>query len=408
MEQLMNRVLYFLRERRVKTLCLVLAAGIMAVARAQSPIPDGAAVERIAGGFQFVEGPIWKDGTGLLFSDIPANKVYQWSSGSGVTVYRNPSGNSNGLTMDAQGRLVMTQTGYRRVSRLEGDGTETILAATYMGKKLNSPNDVVVKSDGSIYFTDPPFNIPTGEKAELTFSGIYRVSPKGALQLLDGSLSLPNGICFSPDETKLYVNNSSERVIYVWDVVDDSTIANKRRFASINPTGYADGMKTDAAGNIFCSGPLGIWIFSPTGVLLDTILVPGQTSNCAWGDASRKTLYITSGDAVYRIRTTTTGVQDKNPGQGDLYELRMNYPNPFNPTTKIEYELASASHVILKVYDTRGRMVSTLADGLYGTGRHDLVWDGARYPSGVYLLQLTLKEQGNKFSQRVNKMILQK
>ena len=387
---------------------LFLVVGFVSFVAAQSPVPQNAAVEMIASGFQFVEGPVWKDGVGLLFSDIPANKVYQWTPGAGVSVFRSPSGNSNGLTFDAQGRLVMTQTGNRRIARIESTGLETVLAATYTGKKLNSPNDVVVKSDGSIFFTDPPFNIPAGQKAELGFSGIYRISPNGSLQLLDASLNEPNGICFSPDETKLYVNNSSERVIYVWDVVNDSIIANKRRFAAMNPVGYADGMKADAAGNVFCTGPLGVWVFSPGGITLDTIPVPGQTSNCNWGDASRKTLYITSGGSVYRIRLTTTGVEDDSPREGQLDELRGNYPNPFNPRTTIQYQLASVGHIVLRVYDMRGRLMSTLLDGVSGAGLHSLVWDAAGYPSGVYLLQLTLRKESDKFFQQVNRMILSK
>jgi gluconolactonase len=394
--------------RRFVKHVLFMIAGFISFVAAQSPVPQNASVEMIAGGFQFVEGPVWKDGVGLLFSDIPANKVYQWAPGAGVSVFRSPSGNSNGLTFDAQGRLVMTQTGNRRIARIESTGEETVLAATYTGKKLNSPNDVVVKSDGSIFFTDPPFNIPAGQKAELGFSGIYRISPYGSLQLLDASLNEPNGICFSPDETKLYVNNSSERVIYVWDVVNDSTITNKRRFASMNPVGYADGMKIDAAGNVFCSGPLGVWVFSPGGVVLDTIQVPGQTSNCNWGDASRKTLYITSGTAVYRIRLMTTGVEDSAPREGQLDELRGNYPNPFNPATAISYQLSAVSFVTLKVYDILGREVALLVHELRQSGIHNVRWNAAGYPSGVYLLQLTLQKESNKLSRQVNKMILSK
>jgi hypothetical protein len=172
--------------------------------------------------------------------------------------------------------------------------------------------------------------------------------------------------------------------------------------------GYADGMKIDAAGNVFCSGPLGVWVFSPGGIVLDTIQVPGQTSNCNWGDASRKTLYITSGTAVYRIRLTTTGVEDSAPREGQLDELRGNYPNPFNPTTTIQYQLASVGHIVLRVYDMRGRLMSTLADGVNGAGLHSLMWNAAGYPSGVYLLQLTLQKESNKFSRQVNKMILSK
>jgi hypothetical protein len=169
--------------------------------------------------------------------------VYAWTASAGAQAYVSPSGNSNGLALDSQGRLIITQTGLRRVARRESNGSQTSLASAYGGKKLNSPNDVVVKSDGSVWFTDPPLNIPAGQKQELTFSGIFRISTSGALQLLDSSLAQPNGICFSPGEERLYVNNSAERVIYVWDVVQDTLIANRRQFASMNPAGYADGMK---------------------------------------------------------------------------------------------------------------------------------------------------------------------
>jgi len=269
---------------------------------AQSPVPENAKPELIASGFQFVEGPVWSDSIGLLFSDLDGNIAYRWTEVDSITEYLNPSYNSNGLTYDSEGRLIIAQTGLRRVARLEFDGSQTSLANNYNGKKLNSPNDPVVKSDGSIFFTDPPFNIPSGEKQELSFSGIYRISPYGRLQLLDSTLNLPNGICFSKDETKLYVNNSKVRIIYVWDVINDSTIANKREFASINPIGYADGMKIDTEGNLFCTGPEGVWMFSPEGNLLDKIPLPQNPSNCNWGDADRKTLYITAGNSVYRIR----------------------------------------------------------------------------------------------------------
>ncbi len=184
---------------------------------AQSPVPNGAKVEKLATGFLQVEGPVWYNGPGLksaidssiLFSDIAGNKIYQYSPATGkATPFLNPSDSSNGMTFDREGRLVFCQMGFRRVVRMDSNGTITPLVSTYGGKKFNSPNDVVVKSDGSIFFTDPPFNIPAGEKQELPFSGIFRISPSGLLQLLDSTLSLPNGICFSPDESKLYVNDS--------------------------------------------------------------------------------------------------------------------------------------------------------------------------------------------------------
>jgi gluconolactonase len=372
--------------RFVRLSCVLLVVGVSSAA-AQSPVPEGVAVERIATGFQFVEGPLWKDGVGLLFSDIPASTVYRWTPDSGARVYLKPSFNSNGLTLDLQGRLLLTETGTRRIARLEDDGTQTPLASTYDGKKLNSPNDLVVKSTGGIFFTDPPFNIPAGEKAELTFSGIYRISPSGNLQLLDSTLNLPNGICFSPDESKLYVNNSSQRIIYVWGVVNDSTIANKRAFASISPTGYADGMKVDAAGNVFCSGPLGVWVFAPDGTVLDTILVPGQTTNCNWGDADRKTLYITSGNSVYRIRLTATDVQKHGFVIPETFELYSNYPNPFNPTTTIRYTVPVRSEITLEVYNALGQKIATLKRGELEPGSYNTVWN-ADAASGIYFCRI--------------------
>lgn len=287
---------------KIFLLTLILIASLLL---AQSPVPKDAKPELIASGFQFVEGPVWSDSLGLLFSDMHGNIAYRWTEDDSISEYLNPSHNSNGLTYDSKGRLIIAQTGLRRVARLEFDGTQTSLADNYNGKKFNSPNDLVVKSDGSIFFTDPTFNIPSGEKQELSFSGIFRISPSGELQLLDSTLELPNGICFSKDETKLYVNNSKARIIYVWDVVNDSTIINKREFASISPTGYADGMKFDSNGNLFCAGPEGVWVFSPEGKLLDKISLPQNPSNCHWGDADRKTLYITAGNSVYRIRLSS-------------------------------------------------------------------------------------------------------
>ncbi|HEX9653661.1 MAG TPA: SMP-30/gluconolactonase/LRE family protein, partial [bacterium] len=247
------------------------------------------------------EGPVWSDELGLLFSDIPANTVYRWTPDSGVSVYLHPSGNSNGLTFDSQNRLLLAQHGNRRLARRDSLGNEISLAAHYNGKRLNSPNDIAIKSDGAIFFTDPPYGISPNQE-ELGFYGIYRLSPSGSLQLLDASLQRPNGIVFSPDEAILYVCDSDARDIYIWDVVGDSLLANKRLFAHMDPEGNADGMKVDAAGHLFATGPVGVWVYSPDGTMLNVIPVPGQTSNCGWGDADRKTLYVTSGSGVYRIR----------------------------------------------------------------------------------------------------------
>lgn len=346
-------------------------------------------VEEIAEGFLFVEGPLWKDGAGLLFSDINGNTIYRWSPDSGVAVYLCPSGGSNGLAFDQQGRLLAALQGNRQVIRIEPNGTQTVLASLYQGKRLNSPNDLAVKSDGSIWFTDPPYGISSSQE-ELHFYGVFRISPSGDLQLVDKTLTRPNGIAFSPDERKLYVSDAEVRIISVWDVVSDSTLANKRPFASITPVGYADGMKVDAAGNLFATGPLGVWVFAPDGRILDTILVPGQTTNCNWGDNDRKSLYITSGAAVYRTRPVITGIQA--PPEGSMVEsgfsLIGNFPNPFNPSTTIRYRLPCNSDVQLTVYTAQGQEVARLFKGYREAGYHDVRFDSSGLASGVYLYRL--------------------
>jgi gluconolactonase len=365
----------------------VLSAAI--VGKAQSPVPPDATVEKLATGFLFVEGPVWSDSLGLLFSDMNGNVLYRWTESGGATPYLTPSNNSNGLTFDLQKRLLINQTGLRRVARQETNGTLTPLATSWGGKKLNSPNDIVVKSDGGIFFTDPPFNIPSGQQQELTFSGIYRISQSGSLQLLDSTLKLPNGICFSPDESKLYVNDSQARIIYVWDVVHDSLITNKRAFASIRTTGYADGMKVDTAGNLYCAGPTGVWVFGPTGTILDTILVAENPSNCNWGGADRKTLYITAGKSLYRIRMTVTGLEEHSSLPIEGYRLLPNYPNPFNPKTVVSCQSPVASKIRIVVYDMLGREVRVLMDEQKEPGSYQVTWDAGDCASGVYVCKMT-------------------
>ena len=396
---------------RVRYLCMAVMFAIMS-ASSQSPVPQGAVVEKIASGFLFVEGPVWRDSVGLLFSDLSGNKVYRWTQATGAVVYITPSSNANGLTYDLRGRLLLAQSGLRRVARRDSSGNMVSLAALFGGKKLNSPNDIAVKSDGAIFFTDPPFNVPAGQQRELTFSGIYRISPSGALQLLDSTLNEPNGICFSPDERKLYVDNSSQRIIYVWDIVHDSLIVNKRVFSSVGPRGYADGMKMDAAGNLFCAGDLGIWVFGPDGTVLDTILVPGQTTNCNWGDADRKTLYITSGNSVYRIRIAVTGVEEHSSVPGDRYILYQNYPNPFNPVTTIGFRVPGSNSrnpepgtraLRLSVYDLLGREVAVLVSDMRDAGTYTAKWDASDRSSGLYFYRL----EAGSFSE-TQKMIFAK
>jgi len=361
---------------------------------AQSPVPSGAQIERIATGFSFTEGPLWNDTLGLLFSDINANRIYQWSPlDSSTKTYLQPSNNSNGLTYDSAGRLIFTQMNLRRIARQEFDGTITPLVSTYNGKKFNSPNDLVVKSDGSIFFTDPNWNVPGGQQnQELSFQGVFRLSPAGTLTVLDTTFDKPNGICFSPNEEKLYVNASSQGRIYVWDVVDDSTIVGKKVFNTTLLNGYPDGMKTDTAGNIFCTGPGGVWIFSPSGEYLDKIAMPqgaSNPSNCNWGDDDRKTLYITAGTSVYRIRLAeTVGVKDRGvlPEQMELYQ---NYPNPFNPTTNFGFRIANFGLVSLKIYDVLGNEIATVVEGEFTPGEYTFSFSAdVLLSSGTYFYQL--------------------
>jgi gluconolactonase len=355
----------------------------------QSPVPQDSELEKVADGFQFVEGPVWMDGVGLLFSDIPANIVYQWSAGSVTKEYLNPSGNSNGLALDSQNRLLLAQHGNRRLARIETDGTETALATHYDGKRLNSPNDIAVKSDGSVFFTDPPYGI-SPDQEELGFYGIYRISPSGSLQLLDNSLQRPNGIAFSPDETKLYVGDSESNIIYVWDVIDDTVIASKQQFVYMDGPSSTDGMKVDEEGNIFSTGPFGVWVISPDGTVLDTIEVPGQTTNCNWGDDDRKTLYITSGSAVYRIRIGENVISSSKQWhkQSESFEKIFTYPNPFNRDAIISYTIPFDNFVSLKVYDILGNEVETLVSERKHAGNHEILFNPGHLTNGIYFCRL--------------------
>jgi gluconolactonase len=289
----------------------------------QAILDDNAQVEKVADGFDFIEGPVWYPKGFLLFSDIPANTIYRWTPNEKPGVFRQPSGNANGNTLDREGRLISAEHGNRRVSRTLEDGTVVTLASQYEGKRLNSPNDVVVKSDGSIYFTDPPYGIKS-EQEELGFYGVYRIAPDGKLTLLVRDFVRPNGIAFSPDEKKLYIDDSEKGHIRVFDVKPDGTLDNGRIFAELkdpNKNGVPDGMKVDVEGNVYSTGPGGVWVFSPSGNLLGTIEVPEVTTNLAWGlsaqvsaqeDRDYKTLYITANKSLYRIRLKIPGVR---PGE---------------------------------------------------------------------------------------------
>ncbi len=280
--------------------------------RLASIIPPDGRLERIATGFQFTEGPVWNASDGsLLFSDIPANRIYKWSPDKGVTVFRDPSGNSNGLTYDKESRLIACEHGNRWLSRIEKDGSYTVLADRFRGKRLNSPNDVVVKSDGTIYFTDPPYGIQP-EQQELPFQGVFRFKPETKeLTLLVDDFNKPNGLAFSLDETVLYIADSSDRRhIRAFDVNHDGTLSNSRVFAEIRSKlpGNPDGMKVDVEGHLYVSAAGGVWVFSDEGERMGVIKTPEIPANCAFGDKDWKSLYITARTSVYHIRLSVPGI----------------------------------------------------------------------------------------------------
>ncbi|MFL9457218.1 MULTISPECIES: SMP-30/gluconolactonase/LRE family protein [Nostocales] len=280
----------------------------------QAIVGLNAQVEKVATGFKFTEGPLWHPQGFLLFSDIAENSIYKWIPKKKSEIFRRPSGNANGNTLDREGRLIAGEHSGRRVSRIEKDGKITTLASYYEGKRLNSPNDLVVKSDGSIYFTDPPYGI-SKEQEELGFYGVYRLTPDGKLTLLVNDFVRPNGIAFSPDEKKLYVNDSEKSHIRVFDIKSNGTLENGRIFAEQKDSskqGVPDGMKVDVRGNVYSTGPGGVWVFSPSGKLLGKIDVPEVSTNVAWGDRDYKSLYITATTSLYRIRLNIAGIK---PGQ---------------------------------------------------------------------------------------------
>jgi gluconolactonase len=317
-------------------LCLPSAA--QTVIRRMDPALDKvlsptAKIEKVAGNFQFVEGPVWyRPGGYLLFSDIPGNVIMKWSASGGAVVFRDhiyageyPAGKqvgTNGLTLDKLGRIIAAEHGNRRVSRIAKDGKLTVLADRYEGQRLNSPNDVVVKKNGDIYFTDPPFGLLNpGEgldKAaknplrELNFNGVFRITAPGKIDAVAKDLALPNGLAFSPDEKKLYVANSAGKTWSVYDVQADGTLANSRIFFDATKetaAGLPDGMKVDSAGNLWATGPGGILVISPQARLLGVIAFPEVPANCAWGDKDGKTLYVTARTTLYRIKTKITGIR---------------------------------------------------------------------------------------------------
>jgi gluconolactonase len=298
-------------------------------------VPADVKIEKLAGGFLFTEGPLWvprtEDTDGyLLFSDPNNNLIYRWTQDGQLSIFMTKSGyrgmdigeygqpGSNGLTLDQQGRLTINQHGNRRVVRMEKNGQLTVLADRFEGKRLNSPNDLVYKSDGALYFTDPPFGLPKffdDPRKELPYSGVFRVSPDGKnIQLLTKELSGPNGLAFSPDEKYFYVDNWDEKkkIIMRYEVNPDGTLSNGKVFVDMTSAegeDALDGMKIDQKGNLYVSGPGGLWIISPDGKHLGTIVGPEHPHNFAWGDHDGKTLYLCAKTGLYRIRLNIPGIR---------------------------------------------------------------------------------------------------
>lgn len=292
--------------------------------------PDVKAMEDLADGFDWSEGPVWvKDGGYLLCSDIPKNQVVKWQEGKGKSVYLQPSGytgketylkqpGSNGLLLDSKGRLILMQHGDRCVARQETNGSITRLVEKYNGKRFNSPNDGVFKSNGDLYFTDPPYGLMRKDMEgfpgeELGFYGLYRLTPEGKLTLLNKEMSAPNGITFSPDEKTLYVSNSdAKKAIWMkFPVKSDGTLGEGKVFFDTTPSagklpGLPDGMKTDKDGNLFATGPGAVFVFAPDGTHLGSLVTGVATSNCNWGNDGT-VLYVTADKNLVRIKTLTRG-----------------------------------------------------------------------------------------------------
>ncbi len=275
----------------------------------------GVEYERLASGFMFTEGPQWDpQRQRLLFSDIPGNAIFEWSDAAGIRVFRTPSDMANGLAWDRNGRLLCCEHATSRVIRIESDGSIAVIASTFEGVALNSPNDIVVKRDGGIYFTDPTYGrmeyYGVLRAPALAFRGVYRVEPDGArITLLVDDFAQPNGLCFSIDERHLFVNDTERKHIRVFDVAGDGTLRNGRIWTELSGDGAGapDGMKIDSAGNLYCSGPGGIHVLDRSAAALGVIRVPSPVANFTWGNDDLKSLFITATDNLYRIRVRVPG-----------------------------------------------------------------------------------------------------
>lgn len=270
---------------------------LTAVVRAAAPeaLTEGP-IETVAEGFQFTEGPVWLPSGELVFSDIPADTIFR----ADKSVFRKPSGKSNGLTLDREGRLVACEHWNRRVTRTENDGSIRVLADNYQGMKFNSPNDAVVRRDGTVFFTDPQYGLE-GRDAELPYAGVYAVAPDGAVKLLARDFDKPNGIALSPDEKTLYVADTEAGHIRAFEIAPDDGLLKGRVLCEIPGP---DGMCVDARGRLWCTGVGGVHVFEPDGTPIGVIQFPQEPANCTFGGEDGKTLFVTARTGVYRVRCT--------------------------------------------------------------------------------------------------------
>jgi len=278
--------------------------GLLACACAAAQDFSEISVEKVAGGFRFTEGPAWSPEGFLLFSDIPNNKIHRWVPGKGVELFRAESSGANGNAFDAQGRLYTCESVTRRLIRADKKGKIEVVAERWQGKRLNAPNDIVVRHDGHAWFTDPAFG-GQADTRELDIYGIYHLPPKGPMELVAAPKGRPNGIALSPNGRILYVANSDEKTVRAWDV-DRQGKATNERVAVSAIEGVPDGIRTDEKGNLYVAAK-GIAVYSQEGKLLTLIEIPETPANCAFGDADYQTLFITARTSVYRVRLNVKG-----------------------------------------------------------------------------------------------------
>jgi len=282
--------------------------------------PD-AEVERVATGFTFTEGPLWnREGEFLLFSDMPGDVRRRWSERDGVTELRKPNNKGNGMVYDGKGNLLVCEHVTSSLVRERPDGVRETIAWHYQGKYLNSPNDVITRTDGTIYFTDPTYGRSPGfgipREQDLSFQGVYRIGPEGGDPVLavgEGDFAQPNGLCFTPGERQLYINDTERALIRIYDVAEDGSLSGGKVFfegigTGVIEEGIPDGMKVDEKGNVWVTGPRGVWVISPEGEHLGVVPVPENVGNIAWGGPDWKMLYIPSSTSVYRVPTRVASV----------------------------------------------------------------------------------------------------